>query len=315
MTCRSGTISRSVRRTLVMRSASMRMTSSSCSGRDGLVVARRIERRIGVVAAAIARDDPRELAGRNLVGALEHHVFEKMRGAGMAERLIGAADLVDDDLGDDRGTPRRQHDDLQPVDERKGLGVAFADGEKLRERRSGRREGRAREEAAEQGAAAGERHRTQKMPSSRPRLRRVMVGVGPAAGCPEAWESRMRCCSLAGSTITPGGGESCQKIRLSMKRLVALGQGLGVGIDLSPDVGVDAALSGAGDQRLLCAAAGSRCIGSGIDAGLGAAGQCRRQRFLRLVGGRDFLRTRLARPRAAAARHWAAWSAANARRS
>ena len=105
-----------------------------------------------------------------------------MRGAGMAERLIGAADLVDNDLGDDRCAPRRQNDDLQPVGEREGLGVALAYGEKLRERRAGRSKSRAREEAGEQGAAAGERERTQKMPSSRPRLRRVMVGVGPAAG-------------------------------------------------------------------------------------------------------------------------------------
>jgi hypothetical protein len=105
-----------------------------------------------------------------------------MRGTSMAERLIGAADLVDHDLCDDRRAPRRQHDGLQSVGKREGLGVALADGEKLRERRAGRSKSRAREEAAEQGAAAGERERTQKMPSSRPRLRRVMVGVGPAAG-------------------------------------------------------------------------------------------------------------------------------------
>ncbi len=69
----------------------------------------------GVVLAAILGDDLGELAGRDLVGALEHQMFEEVGDAGGARRLVGGADLVPDHLGHDRRAMIRDHQHLQAV--------------------------------------------------------------------------------------------------------------------------------------------------------------------------------------------------------
>ena len=66
----------------------------------------------------IARDRLREVAGRILVRALEHQVFEEMRDAGFARRLVGGADPVPDHVGDDRRAAVGDDHDLQAVGER-----------------------------------------------------------------------------------------------------------------------------------------------------------------------------------------------------
>ena len=62
--------------------------------RDLLVEGRVIVRGEGVVLAAVARDGLRELAARHGRRAAEHHVFEEMRQAGNARRIVHRADLV-----------------------------------------------------------------------------------------------------------------------------------------------------------------------------------------------------------------------------
>src|SRR5262245_7435113 len=80
--------------------------------------------------------------------------------------------------------------------------------------------------------------------------------------------------------------------------LVAVVEGLGVLVHPAADVGIDAALGGLGDQRLLrTRGAGGGAGARAGDALLGAAGERRRQRLLGLVGRRHFLRTGLARAR------------------
>ena len=56
----------------------------------------------GVFAAADLGDGAVELAGLVVGRALEHQMFEEMGDAGFAGRLVGAADLVPDHVGDDR---------------------------------------------------------------------------------------------------------------------------------------------------------------------------------------------------------------------
>ena len=74
-----------------------------------------VRRGEGVVLAAIARDDQRELLARHLLGALEHQMFEEMGEAGLQGRLVRAADLVPDHLNHDRRAVIRDHHDLQAV--------------------------------------------------------------------------------------------------------------------------------------------------------------------------------------------------------
>ena len=69
----------------------------------------------GVVLAAVLGDDLGELAGRDLVGALEHQMLEEMGDAGGARRLVGGADLVPDHLGHDRRAMIGDDQDLQAV--------------------------------------------------------------------------------------------------------------------------------------------------------------------------------------------------------
>ena len=69
----------------------------------------------GVVLAAVLGDDLGELPGRDLVGALEHQMFEEVGDARGTRRLVGGADLVPDHLRHDRRAMIRDHQHLQAV--------------------------------------------------------------------------------------------------------------------------------------------------------------------------------------------------------
>ena len=90
-----------------------------------------------------------------LGGALEHQMFEKMREARFAGRLVGGADLVPDHLRDHRRAVIRDHHDLQAIGEGErggrlgghgglGEGVACGEGqcgEQRGEKRTAKRNG------------------------------------------------------------------------------------------------------------------------------------------------------------------------------
>ena len=177
----------------------------------------------------------------------------------LAEHLVGAAHLVDQDLGDDRRAARRQHDHLQAVRQGEGLGPPPFDGEQLGQRRRRRRQRRAGGEAAEQGAAA-RRRRSQKMPSSRPRLRRVMVGVVAGGGLAGGLGVAQPLLLLGRVDDDAGGLRVLPEDQAVDEGLVVVVERLGVLVDAAADVGIDAAaraLAGLGDQRLLRAGRGA----------------------------------------------------------
>ena len=80
----------------------------------------------GVLLAAEPRDGLRELAGRVLLGALEHQVLEEMGDAGLAERIVGRAVAVPDHVGDDRRAVIGNDDDVEAVVEREGADLGSA---------------------------------------------------------------------------------------------------------------------------------------------------------------------------------------------
>ncbi len=90
--------------------------------RDDLEIGGEIVMREGVVLSAIARDDARELAGRDLLRALEHQMFEEMRKAGLARRLVRRADFVPDHMRHDRRAVIGDHEHVHAVLKREGLG-------------------------------------------------------------------------------------------------------------------------------------------------------------------------------------------------
>ena len=90
--------------------------------RYALEIAGVVGRGEGVLVAADPQHGLGKLAGRMLAGALEHQMFEKMRKAGFAGRLVGGADLVPDHLGNDRRAVIRDHHDLQAIAEGEGGG-------------------------------------------------------------------------------------------------------------------------------------------------------------------------------------------------
>jgi hypothetical protein len=69
----------------------------------------------GIVGAADGRDGAVERAGRMVGRRLEHQMFEEMGDAGLARRLIRAADLVPHHMGDDRRAVIGDDDDLHTV--------------------------------------------------------------------------------------------------------------------------------------------------------------------------------------------------------
>ena len=68
-----------------------------------------------VLLAADLRDGFREGALRMRLGALEHQMFEKMRDARLAWRIVGRTVAVPDHVGDDRRATVRDDDDGQSV--------------------------------------------------------------------------------------------------------------------------------------------------------------------------------------------------------
>ena len=85
---------------------------------DALEVGRRVMGGEGVVLAAIAGDELGKLARRDLFGALEHQMFEEMRDAGFALRLVGGPDLVPHHLRDNRRAAVGDDDHLHAVGKR-----------------------------------------------------------------------------------------------------------------------------------------------------------------------------------------------------
>ncbi len=89
--------------------------------RDALVIGGVVPGRERVVLAAIAGDGAREFARRDLARALEHQVFEEVRDAGMAARLVSRADAIPDHVRDHRRAAIGDHHDLHAVAEREGF--------------------------------------------------------------------------------------------------------------------------------------------------------------------------------------------------
>ena len=108
-------------------------------GGDALEIGGVIGRGEGVVVAAVLRDDPAELAVRQLVGRLEHQMLEEMRDARLPRRLVGRSDPVPDHVGDHRRTAVLDHHPHQPVVEGEALDVIGGrrDGESGRDDQGG----------------------------------------------------------------------------------------------------------------------------------------------------------------------------------
>ena len=89
-------------------------------GRDGLEIGGVVPRGERVLGPAIGGDQPRERAIRHCLGPLEHQMFEEMRDARLARRLVGRTNPVPDHVGDRRGGVILDHHDIEPVVERQG---------------------------------------------------------------------------------------------------------------------------------------------------------------------------------------------------
>ncbi len=124
-TSRSGPITASVRIRLRMRSASNSIIVAERVGRHRLVEGGVVVGGEGVLAAADLGDLGAELAGRMVGRALEHQVLEEMRDAGFSGRLVGAADLVPDHMGDDRRAMVGDNHDFHAVVEQE-LEISFS---------------------------------------------------------------------------------------------------------------------------------------------------------------------------------------------
>ena len=86
--------------------------------RERVLVDGDILRGVGVVAAAVALEQPIEFALRAVRGAVEHHVLEEVRQAGRAGALVAAAHVHPVEERDARDPVVRPHDHLQAVGER-----------------------------------------------------------------------------------------------------------------------------------------------------------------------------------------------------
>ncbi len=67
----------------------------------------------GILLAADVGDEFGVFARRVVLRALEHQMFEKMRDAGFADRIVGRAIAIPDHMGDDRRAMIRDHDDVR----------------------------------------------------------------------------------------------------------------------------------------------------------------------------------------------------------
>ena len=86
--------------------------------RHALEIGRVVVAGEGVLLAAELRHQMREFALRMLVRALEHQMFEEMRNAGLALRIVGGAVAVPHHMGDDRRAMVGDDDEFKAVVER-----------------------------------------------------------------------------------------------------------------------------------------------------------------------------------------------------
>ena len=114
-TSRSGAITLSSSSRLVMRSDFELHHGLEMFAGDALEIGRVVERREGVLLAAEAGDDFRELARRVLRRSLKHQVFEKMRDARLSQRIIGRAVAIPDHVGDDGNAMIRDHHHVETI--------------------------------------------------------------------------------------------------------------------------------------------------------------------------------------------------------
>ncbi len=128
-------------------------------------------RGVGVLLAADPGDRGGVLARRHRLGAAEHQVLEEMRGARLADRIVGGADLVEHHLGDDRGAVVGHQHDLQPVGQREGLGLEHRGGGRAGQAHAGQEEAGQEHPAASRAGCPNSPMRAQNMPSSKAFLR------------------------------------------------------------------------------------------------------------------------------------------------
>ena len=105
-----------------------------------LVVGGVVARGEGVLIAADSGNGGGEVAGSMFFRTLEHQVFEKMRNAGAARLLIGAANLVPDHMGDHGCAAIRNNDDLKSVLQREARRAIVRAGRCCEERKHHQRE-------------------------------------------------------------------------------------------------------------------------------------------------------------------------------
>ena len=111
-----------------MRSDSNSIRVLRCSRAHALEVAGVVAGGEGVLLAADGGDHLREPPVRILRRALEHQVFEEMREAGFARRLVGGADPIPDHVGDDRRAVVGDDHDFEAVGEREMRDIGAAGG-------------------------------------------------------------------------------------------------------------------------------------------------------------------------------------------
>lgn len=104
-------------------------------------------------------------------------MFEEMRDAVLAGRAIGRADLVSEDLENDRRGMIGNDVDFETVLEREGF-----DGEKIGRSLVSETGGDQTKKSESRQKATGD----QNSPSNKPLRRRWMTGTGPALGVPRA---------------------------------------------------------------------------------------------------------------------------------
>ena len=109
----------------------------------------------GVVIAALRLDCVGKLTRGQIVGALEHQVFEEMRDAGMAGRLICGTGAIPDHMGDDGGAVIFDHHKLKAIVEREAgdvIGCQCRSG-KTRTNCQGRKDQTHRDKLRQKGVA------------------------------------------------------------------------------------------------------------------------------------------------------------------
>jgi hypothetical protein len=102
-------------------------------GGDTLEIAGVVPGGEGVVGAAVVLDDAGKCAAFDVIGALEHQVFEEMRHARLTGRFVGRTGAVPDHVHDRGASVILDHDDLHAIVEEEFRNVFRG----LRRRRQG----------------------------------------------------------------------------------------------------------------------------------------------------------------------------------